>query len=75
MGGLGGQLEALALVGAARPVALPAETFYLYVPAALVAAWAGVAVLHRLSSAQFDLLVRLLLVVSGAVLLCRGLVD
>ena len=32
------QVEALALVGTARPAALPAETFYLYLPAALVAA-------------------------------------
>ena len=69
------QLEALALVGVAQPAALPAETFYLYAPAALVAAWAGVGLLRKLSSAQFDLLVRLLLVVSGAVLLCPALVD
>ena len=69
------QLEALVLLGAARPAALPAETFYLYMPAALVAAWAGVALLRKLSGAQFDLLVRLLLVVSGAALLCPALID
>lgn len=69
------QVEALALVGAARPAAIPAETFYLYLPLALVAAWVGVGLLRRMSTAQFNLVVRLLLVVSGAALigpvLCR----
>jgi uncharacterized membrane protein YfcA len=69
------QLEALALVGTARSAALPPETFYLYLPLALVAAWTGVALLRRMSTAQFNLLVRLLLVVSGAALLGPVLAD
>jgi uncharacterized membrane protein YfcA len=63
------QLETLALVGTVRPAALPPETFYLYLPVALLAAWAGVALLGRMSTAQFNVIVRLVLVVSGAALL------
>jgi uncharacterized membrane protein YfcA len=63
------QVEALALVGTARPAALPAETFYLYLPVALAAACTGVGLLQRMSTAHFNLVVRLLLVVSGAALL------
>jgi uncharacterized membrane protein YfcA len=69
------QLEALALLGTARPAALPPETFYLYLPLALLGAWAGVALLKRMSTAQFNLVVRLLLVVSGAALLGPMLAD
>jgi uncharacterized membrane protein YfcA len=69
------QLEALALVGAGRPAALPPETFYLYLPLALIAAWTGVVLLRRMSTAHFNLLVRLLLVVSGAALLGPVLAD
>ena len=69
------QIEALALVGAARPAAFPAETFYLYLPLALVAARAGVGLLRRMSTAQFNLVVRLLLVFSGAALLGPVLAD
>jgi uncharacterized membrane protein YfcA len=69
------QIEALALVGAARPAALPAETFYVYLPLTLVAAWAGVGLLRRMSTAQFNLVVRLLLVVSGVALLGPVLAD
>jgi uncharacterized membrane protein YfcA len=63
------QLEALALLGAARPAALPAEAFYLYLPLAFLGARAGVGLLQRLSTAQFNLAVRLLLVASGVALL------
>jgi uncharacterized membrane protein YfcA len=69
------QVEALALVGSARPAALPAETFYLYLPVALAAACTGVGLLQRMSTAQFNLVVRLLLVASGAALLGPALVD
>ena len=69
------QLEALALLGSVRPSALPAETFYLYLPLALVAAWAGVALMGRMSTRQFNVVVRLLLVVSGAALLGPVLAD
>jgi uncharacterized protein len=69
------QIEALALVGAARPAAFPPETFYLYLPLALVAARAGVGLLRRMSTAQFNLVVRLLLVFSGAALLAPVLAD
>lgn len=67
------QVEALVLVGTARPAALPPETFYLYLPLSLVAAWAGVKVMRRMSTGHFNLVVRLLLVVSGAALLCPAL--
>lgn len=69
------QLEALALVGAARPAALPAEAFYLYLPLAFLGARAGVGLLRLMSTAQFNLVVRLLLVVSGAALLAPLLAD
>jgi uncharacterized membrane protein YfcA len=69
------QGEALVLLGSARPAALPPETFYLYLPLSLVAAWAGVNVMRRLSTAQFNLVVRLMLVVSGAALLGPVLAD
>ncbi|HEY7241615.1 MAG TPA: sulfite exporter TauE/SafE family protein [Burkholderiales bacterium] len=69
------QIEALPLLRATRPAALPAETFYLYVPAALAAAWLGVALLRKVSGAQFDLLVRLALVLCGAALLYPALVG
>lgn len=69
------QVEALAFLGNARAAALPAETFYLYVPLALVAAWAGVALMRRMSTTHFNLVVRLLLVVSGAALLGPVLAD
>jgi uncharacterized membrane protein YfcA len=69
------QIEALALVGTARPAALPPETFYLYLPAALAAACTGVGLLQRISTAQFNVVVRLLLVASGAALLGGALVN
>lgn len=68
-------LEALFLVGAARPAALPAETFYLYLPLAFLGARTGVKLMHRMSSVQFNLVVRLVLVVSGVALLGPVLVD
>jgi len=63
------QVEALALVGATRPAALPAETFYLYLPVALLAACTGVGLVQRMSTRQFNLVVRLLLIASGAALI------
>jgi hypothetical protein len=42
-------------------------------PVALAAACTGVGLLQRISTAQFNLLVRLLLVASGAALLGRAL--
>jgi uncharacterized membrane protein YfcA len=69
------QMEALLLVGAVRPAALPAETFCLYLPLAFLGAGAGVRLLQRMSSAQFDLVVRALLVVSGIALLAPALAE
>ena len=69
------QVEALALVGTARPAALPAETFYLYLPVALAAACTGVGLLQRMSTAHFNLVVRALVVASGAALLGPALVG
>jgi hypothetical protein len=69
------QVEALALVGTARPAALPAETFYLYLPVALAAACTGVGLLQRMSTAHFNLVVRVLVVASGAALLGPALLG
>jgi uncharacterized membrane protein YfcA len=63
------QAEALLVLGAASPAAMPAEAFYLYLPLAMAGSCIGVGLFRRMSTAQFNLAVRLLLVVSGAALL------
>ena len=58
------QLEALACLGAATPERIPPEGL-LYVPAAIVAAYAGLAIFRRMSAAQFHLAFHLLLIAAG----------
>jgi uncharacterized membrane protein YfcA len=62
-------METLTLMGLASPAKIPAEAIYVYVPLALAAACAGAGLFQRLSTARFNLTVRVLLVVSGAALL------
>ncbi len=63
------QLEALACLRLSAPQAMTAEVFLLYMPMALVAACAGLALFRRMSGGQFTLVVHVLLIGSGLSLL------
>lgn len=67
------QLESLACLSLAAPAALSFETVALFVPMALLAACAGLAVFRRLTTRQFALMVHSLLVVSGVSLVGSSL--
>jgi len=62
------QVEALACLRVQAPGAFSSEIFLLYVPLALVAASAGVAIFRRLSGRQFHLAVNVVLLASGIAL-------
>lgn len=63
------QLEALACLNARAPWSMGWETVLLYVPAALIAACAGLAIFRRLTNRQFSVTVNALLILSGVALL------
>jgi hypothetical protein len=62
------QVEALACLHVQAPGAFSIEIFLLYVPLALVAASAGLAIFRHLSGRQFHLAVNVVLLASGIAL-------
>jgi len=67
------QLEALACIGVQAPAAIVPEIALAYMPVALIAACAGLAVFRRLTTRQFALAVNGLLLVSGVALFSGAL--